>query len=40
MYQAILRIKSFRKGGSEVVIDGYKDFMFVSRTGQPRTQPE
>mgnify|MGYP001645010692 CR=1 FL=1 len=40
VYQAILRIKSFRKGGSEVVIDGYKDFMFVSRTGQPRTQPE
>lgn len=40
VYKAILRIKSFRKGGSEVVIDGYKDFMFVSRTGQPRTQPE
>ena len=40
VYQAMLRIKSIRKDVSEVVIDGYKDFMFVSRTGQPRTQQE
>ena len=40
VYKAMLRVKSFRKCSSEVVIDGYTDFMFVSRTGHPRTQQE